>query len=469
MDQENKIVPERERSEFNWYYLPPTRDNQKETEGNKIVDRKRKRRGFDWYYLPPTTTTTRDDHKQIRIRSAAAAGEEEEEEGKKKKEYYRRRWSELPGHILEQVLARLTWPRDLVCFGRVCRPWRSVREGFPPPPRSACPWLVYCGDSRTSGIAVGGGVSVDASAEKFVFYSLAGGDGCGVRGGMVVVELPGTRGAHIRGCSHGWLLFAYSETAAPHFLLNPATDARIRLPLWVVGAGGGRRRRSAASPAVLSSSPVDGPSCVVAFLADGLLVFCRIGGRVWQAVSTGAPYEAMYESDGSSIVAHDGKIYFLTQQQRMLGVFDPNADEPKVSLTWLIDGLPLGYFWSCCYLVESCGQVLLVLLSALTSVAVLKLDLRNRAWVDVTEEGLSNRMTFVACGSSLSVCASSLAGSECMPGYVYLSSPLVQCEDFEKIEMGGKEIYRVRPIGGSKILGLPFTEASHWFVPSFLE
>ncbi|XP_043705362.1 F-box protein At2g26160-like [Telopea speciosissima] len=309
-------------------------------------------------------------------------------------------WSELCNDVLGLIVDQFSAVEDVVHFGAVCRPWRSVSVKKLHFSTIADPWLMLAEkeDSDSRG-----------------FYSLS-------TQKVYQLNLPEARG---RKCwsSCSWLITLGLDLE--FHLLNPFSREQIRLPPQPTLPGQYSPnvspeiiRRVFIQKVILSSRPScssaktipceDDDKCVVMAICSEFrkLAFLRLGDEVWTPV----------ESDNGiyDVVYFNGQFYAITYGGELL-IVDISSPHPKtIEFAKHGEGINIGGYL---YLVESVGELFLVAQEIYVDCAsatnnngihetdgfdVYKFNFDNRKWTQV-KNSLDNRALFVGFNDSFTI------------------------------------------------------------------
>jgi hypothetical protein len=194
-----------------------------------------------------------------------------------------RDWTLLPSELLQLISENLISISDFVHFRAVCAAWRSAsspRSRHLPP---QLPWLILPRGPDRENADLGSILSVyDLSMSK-----------------THTLDLPQINGKRICGSSHGWLVL---EKEKEVWLFNPITRLQISLPslsaqpnsfIGTHSRGNSKDEvlrcglRFCIRKAILSSSPIEDPDCLVMALFQGswTTAFCRINDACWTTLN----------------------------------------------------------------------------------------------------------------------------------------------------------------------------------------
>lgn len=256
------------------------------------------------------------------------------------------------------------------------------------------------------------------------------------------------------GSCHGWVVLL-DEKANPH-LFNPFSNARIHLPSFPTELKPNVSeayfvqylRKHFIAKAVLLFDNTNNFTVVVIHGTPSKLAFCKPGDNTWTDLGGTAGRRGDY-SDYSDIICYDNQLYALTDSGSVQ-VWDFCTHPPQKTLDFRpsvsstvnadMENFPRDKFSTQCYLVESSGDLLLVirvfgnfvnsegvaikeadLLDAedtqplvcpyrTKQFLVYKLDSTRNAWEKV--ESLPDRAIFLGGNHSLSLAISDLQGCE---------------------------------------------------------
>ncbi|XP_043721478.1 putative F-box protein At5g55150 [Telopea speciosissima] len=320
-------------------------------------------------------------------------------------------WSELCNDILGLIVDQFSAIEDIVHFGAVCRPWRSVSVEKLHFSTIADPWLM---------------LAEKEDSDNRGFYSLS-------TQKVYHLNLPEARG---RKClsSNGWLITLGLDLEI--HLLNPFSREQIRLPPQPTLPGQfsyeiepEHLRNFFVSKVILSSTPSheeEDEKCVVmAIISEyNKLAFLRLGDEVWTPVDSHIGIaEVMYLN---------GQFYAITNRGKLL-IVDISNPHPK---TIEFAETPEEMVDVCArfYLVESVGELFMVaqdvyegdesttvetLVHETDGFDVFKFNFDNRKWTQV-KSSLDNRALFVGFNSSFAIFPSN-NHLGCEPNCIYFT------------------------------------------------
>ncbi|XP_077225988.1 putative F-box protein At1g44080 isoform X2 [Tasmannia lanceolata] len=263
-------------------------------------------------------------------------------------------WGELPKEIIELILNHLILA-DYIRFGAVCVSWRLAvaEKRYPPAPQLS--WIM---------------ISEDLNRQKWSFYSPSE-----VR--VYRLNLSLDRGEKCVGSYDYWMVM--SNDNGRNYLLSLFSRAEIQLPpspynlpdQWAYP-------RHHIEKAILSSAPTSADCVFVAMTITGALLFCRLGDEKWSEFEDIYPndfafYKGMFYATcvgGDLVVCSVGPP---PKTDYIIFPFEEDFDQPT-------------------YLVESCGELLIVVgywevCSTEAHYKVFKLDSSVPHWVEVKSFG----------------------------------------------------------------------------------
>ncbi|XP_058115442.1 putative F-box protein At2g33200 isoform X2 [Magnolia sinica] len=289
------------------------------------------------------------------------------------------RWSDLHQPLLELILRHLPLP-DRRMFSSVCRSWHEAEKQCLHPPPPQLPWIM---------------LQTYYSRKTHRFFSLS-------ENRVYDIKLPRMSDKRYLASCGAWLL-AEDDNSDKHFLINPFSKERIRLP---------HCKDFFCDGGILTSPPTN-PDCLVLLHHSKSLRILHLGrDSSWRSQSL------MNNHYYLPFIYLKGKLYSLNHWSELV-VIDL-LPYPKERLVELDDG-QLPPLEDCFQevLVESCGEILLVIvtthvdesvkfLECLYLFEVFKLDWDVMAWVKV--ESLGDRMLFLTHQGSISVSAAKTGG-----------------------------------------------------------
>ncbi|CAL9124221.1 unnamed protein product [Musa acuminata var. zebrina] len=321
----------------------------------------------------------------------------------------------VPVHLVESILMRMN-PKDAVRLSTVCKDWRATAARYDPT-MSTTPWLLTMTLSNTT-------CRLQSVVDKEVSFK---------------IKLHGfqLRKTYCCGSWHGWLVLQANRDD-PISLLNPFSRARLDLP-----AGG-----PASGLFLYMSSAPTIPGCVLFARDRRDLYVWRPGHETWTV-------ENVDLGDFDSIVSFEGQFYALNDNGSLL-----SFEVFPLRLTKLDVPPPINdIFGNRRFLVESCGELLFVGMARhhSSSICVLRLDLKNKAWVKM--EKLGDQALFLNRKQAISVSA---VEAGCDGDRIYFSNP---CDD--------DVIWRVCDMESPRLDSFPRTGRRHrrfrdqvWITPS---
>ncbi|KAL5702318.1 hypothetical protein ACHQM5_027548 [Ranunculus cassubicifolius] len=284
-------------------------------------------------------------------------------------------WEGLPEGLVDSISKRLPL-LSVVSMGDACATWREVLASETPPSQTrGLPWLMLCGQNdskKTSCLSV-------------------------LQNNVWEMEVPEACGKYFWGSFQDWLIVVErcQSNVIEICFLNPFLNAKIQLP----------RTFDIFSKIVLSASPTD-RDCVTLLLTEygswiwcwtpGAKAWCRRSLRIDDVVfCNGSFYFVNPEND---VLILNAKCVINAMKEENSGCGIPSqchkVDMPNRS-SWC--GLRLRR-----YLVESCGEVLLVCrlferfngeFRETRTFEVFKLDVTGMVWVKM--ESLGDRILFI--------------------------------------------------------------------------
>ncbi|XP_059626868.1 uncharacterized protein At1g65760-like [Cornus florida] len=337
----------------------------------------------------------------------------------------------LPPEIAELILQML----DIVDYHRfsaVCKTWRSIAVAAKQKQHFSLqqlPWLMLSSNNSSED-------------DDHGFFSPA-------HGKILKLKLPKVRGCRCCGSSWGWLIMA--NDIGDNFLLNPLSRLNIQLPSqttlsrfcspihdlerWFQGASYIRKAMLLTPPSI--SSTASTTSCngvdyvasnciVVAIYEVRNLGFCRPGDHAWTRFSTGN-----VEFHFQDMILFKDQLYAVTDDYNLVLIeLDPHPKGTKVDMPCPESHdrmLKLQADVELIYLVESCGELLMVVRHCnfprrngnvrlrtfnpyiTTTFKVFKL--RSRGWWRWIEvDSLGDQMLFVGTNGGISLSASLFSG-----------------------------------------------------------
>ncbi|RWW23917.1 hypothetical protein BHE74_00010992 [Ensete ventricosum] len=321
----------------------------------------------------------------------------------------------VPVDVVELILMRMN-PKDAVRLSTVCKDWRATAARYDPT-MSTTPWLLTMTLSNTT-------CRLQNVVDKEVSFK---------------IKLHGfqLRKTYCCGSWHGWLVLQPNRDD-PISLLNPFSRQRLDLP-----AGG-----PASGLFLYMSSAPTIPGCVL-FARD------RRDLYVWRPGHVTWTVENVNLGDFDSIVGFRGQFYALNDDGSLLSFQVFPLRLTKLDVPPPIDNI----FGNRRFLVESCGEILFVGMARhhSSSISVLRLDLKNKAWVKM--ERLGDQALFLNRKQAISVSA---VEAGCDGDRIYFSNP---CDD--------DVIWRVSDMESRRLDSFPRTGRRHrrfrdqvWITPS---
>ncbi|KAL6009592.1 hypothetical protein ACLOJK_000020 [Asimina triloba] len=322
-------------------------------------------------------------------------------------------WSKMLIEILEKIFMSLSLV-DFIHAGAVCTSWRLVMAAIVAqkfqPPSHQVPWLMLSRNKTTS-------ICRLLNLFDSKVYNL---------------HLPQADQAHILGSFSGWLILMDKRTYGL-FLLNILSKQQIDLPcqanawnsdyssciyyedFWKIHA-------HQVYKVILSSAPTSGGCTFVIVYAKEIMAFCRLGDSAWTAMEgDNDPHPEL-----SDIAFYDGRV-LLASHIQWLTIYElgssPKTIKPNLLPPFQIESV-YGFnansliIFGGMYLVESCGELLLVLKSIRINVNTLntraegfyvfKMDASRSDWIKV--DNLGDQILFLGNGCSKSLSAKELSG-----------------------------------------------------------
>lgn len=351
-------------------------------------------------------------------------------------------WSDLLQCLLELILERLILS-DRLRFGSVCRSWRTAQVQCLYPPASQIPFLVFRRNSSTE--------------KSIEFFSLS-------EKRIYEVPMPdsGTPMRSIRcvSSSHGWLLFRTLDGKKSGFLFNPFNRKFIQLPDET-----SFRSFYEGTPfffcnpitlpsgnfgidfsGIFFSTPTN-PNGVLYIKGCHRFMLCAL--KYLPQHGKWIPYLANMVDAVSNTIFCGGKLYAL-KDDSTLAVIDSlsphNITNVKMRnrvYNWMAslrrDVKDFKYI-----LVESCGEILLVIIEGencwflskrILYFGVFRADLTQMQWVRV--QNLEDRILFLTCRTSISICAS---GTGCKGNRIYYIPTHDDVKKYVEIELDTHKI-----------------------------
>uniref|UniRef100_A0A5B7BTW6 KIB1-4 beta-propeller domain-containing protein n=1 Tax=Davidia involucrata TaxID=16924 RepID=A0A5B7BTW6_DAVIN len=280
----------------------------------------------------------------------------------------------LPRHVVNLITGKLN-VCEFIRFGAVCAPWRSIAEAIIPYQESQIPWLI-----------------LGHTNQAHRLFNL-------LDRRVYEIQTPyGNLGYQIAGSNYGWFISRH--------IFNPFTGDEISLPKY-----DGWMENAVLSKAPSSSCGKDracrkSMDCVVV-ASDCVykLAFCRPSDIIWTHVRFQSP-------SIEDIAVFNGCVYVLSWGGNLL-LYDLDTYRSR----YFDMGLDVDHLEShvhCWYLVQSCGELLMVRRTHTlyegsqtscrpTSFKVFKLDIFGGGpkWVKV--ESLGEQALFVGRCCSLSL------------------------------------------------------------------
>lgn len=285
-------------------------------------------------------------------------------------------WSDFPQPLLELILKPLTLPDHLRCAS-VCRSWRKAQRATLHHPAPHAPFLI-----------VRGMINNIISSQLFSLSEKR----------MEKTPVP-----H-RFCpqstissSGGWLLLQDSDDTHIKFLFNPFTNTRVDLPE--------AEEFVHYHYCLFFSTQADPDGALLVTKSNNKFLLCRLND---QSNRTFHQVEWKRTSFISNVVFFQGKLHGLNEDGSLV-LADPlfATSEVKMGMKLQKSRLPEWHRFQGFYLVESCGQLLLVRVLVVhtgLSFDVFRADLTEWEWKEI--ENLGDRALFLSRKGSVSVCAS---------------------------------------------------------------
>ncbi|XP_058077374.1 F-box protein At2g26160-like [Magnolia sinica] len=304
-------------------------------------------------------------------------------------------WSQLPNEILVTILLKSSLI-DRIRAGSVCISWWSALKE------------IKKLKLQTSGLLL---LSKNLETDIHTVLDLSNNT---IYGG---IHIPETHEVFYLGSFHGWLILSKWFTRNI-FLFNPSTKEQIKLPfranIWHLDDNNIYRvkdftsHRIPHSSAILSSAPTSDNCMVLIVDANNLFGFCRRGDARWTVIKE-VPFD--------DVTWYKGRVYFIRRRyHRKIWKLlqNPNFGGWK-GLTIKVVEIEKDYNGYQAYLVESCGELLMVLKlrrrhGSRKKFCVFKMDERGRFSIKV--ESLGDQMLFVGKRCSKSFSATKLSGFE---------------------------------------------------------
>ncbi|RRT36559.1 hypothetical protein B296_00050531 [Ensete ventricosum] len=318
----------------------------------------------------------------------------------------------VPIDIMGSVLMRMN-PKDAVRLSTVCKEWKTTTPQYDPTIRKT-PWLLNVTNSN---------YFLHSTVDKDMSFTIK------------VVDIPPKR-LHNWSCFHGWLVLEHRRFS----LMNPFTGVRLDLP-W--------HKHGIMDVRYVSSAPTN-PDCIVLVFHINELYVWRPGDTTWTIESN------MDVIDYRSILNFQGKFYALDYYTGSLVCFQVAPFRIDI-----LDVPPPEEFYGVSrnriYLVESCGELLLVCLICslkVPKVYIFRLDLENKTWIRIRR--LGDRALF-------------LSGSHCDQHGISVSARETGCHRncIYLIDRSSKCVYTIRNRRIKRIFkGLQSGCIPLWITPS---
>ncbi|URE11915.1 F-box Kelch-repeat protein [Musa troglodytarum] len=268
--------------------------------------------------------------------------------------------------IIESVLMHMN-PKDAMRLSTICKEWKATTQQCDPTMHKT-PWLLNVVNSN---------YFLHSTIDKDMSFTIK------------IPNIPPRKLCNW-GCFHGWLVLEHHRFS----LYNPFTRVRLDLP---------RHKHGIMDFRYMSSAPTN-PDCVILVSHINDLYIWRPGDKTWII------QQNMNVIDYRSILNFQGKFYALDYYTGNLVCFQVAPFRIKI-----MDVPPPTEFYRVLrrwiYLVESCGELLLVCLIFnlnTSKVYIFKLDFENKTWIKV--KSLGDRALFLSgnhCdqhGISISAC-----------------------------------------------------------------
>lgn len=268
-------------------------------------------------------------------------------------------WSDFPQPLLELILKPLTLP-DHLRFASVCRSWRKAQRETLHHPAPQAPFLI-----------VSGIINNIISSQLFSLSEKR----------MEKTPVPHRFCPQSISSSGGWLLLQDFDDTHIKFLFNPFTNTRVDLPE--------AEELVHYHDCLFFSTPADPDGALLVTKSNNKFLLCRLNDQ--------------------SNRTFQGKLHALNEDGSLV-LADPLFATSEVTMGMKLQNsrLPEWHRFRGLYLVESCGQLLLVRVLAVhtgLSFDVFRADLTEWKWREM--ENLGDRALFVSRkGSNISVCAS---------------------------------------------------------------
>ncbi|XP_043687905.1 probable F-box protein At4g22060 [Telopea speciosissima] len=272
----------------------------------------------------------------------SSSPQNEKEKIMEQSQEYCSKWVELPDHITEMISNRLGFP-DILRFGSVCKPWRSVSNETR---RHRCSL-----SSQQSYVPM---VLFEYNLKKgtFGFFSFE-------EGKVYWISLDIAPASQCLGCYEGWLVML-SPYLPNCFVLNPFTGTRIDLPCF-------NNLGVDISKVIFLSNPLDITSkkpnfdCTVVALNSlkTELNMCRLGDESCTIMKLDGHGQIL-----GSLIFYKGEIYVMSRSGELWTVNlagpKPSAHKREIVFPEIISS-SLHEYQVECYLVESEENLLLIL------------------------------------------------------------------------------------------------------------
>ncbi|XP_059664267.1 putative F-box protein At4g17565 [Cornus florida] len=266
-------------------------------------------------------------------------------------------WSVLHTDLWESILNRL-YVADLLSARAVCHSWCSLAEArissLETPLFDQPPLLILPSDDDDD----------QGNKNSSCLYNFTQKKVCRL------INIPEYMGhAHYIGSCHGWLIFYDHKEAAP-CIFSPFLEVRIQLPLFR-GAVVERLKIPYIEKAVVSSHPIHSKNkywVVVIYGGSSMLGYSKCGDSEWTALK-----EAEADKPYCDIISYKDYIYALAKTGS-IEIWDFNTCNliptkkmdikpsfPRETLEFEKSVPPISSYTSRCYMVESKGDILLIM------------------------------------------------------------------------------------------------------------
>ncbi|KAJ8747253.1 hypothetical protein K2173_014399 [Erythroxylum novogranatense] len=371
-------------------------------------------------------------------------------------------WSNLPLELLNIIEDEIVVCTDKLRFSCVCKIWQSMAEI---PNQNEIPWLVVP-NYRSNTISSSYGLH---NLLNNKFYS---------------IDLEEVKGKLFKGSSHGWLVVVDRKSTTIN-LINPITKAQVQLPprhkfpdvmryqsgededliYWdfraqqISTGSSSNANYDLLHRVILSSNPSSNNYIVAStYNQYSELAFCRRGDTEWITIDDETNYD--------DIIFHNEELYGFSSWMN-LSIFDVSSWIPKLREVIPFPKGNYGYFWS--YLVEHCGEILLILRRLKWDETrqreitryfnVYKLHRSNKSWLELSD--IEGGLVFVGLNSSFSISSVNLP-TGWRGNKIYFTDNLDFLEegvrggcDFGMYDMVEKDIYRFENYTSNKLIWPP--------------